>query len=162
MADFSTAVEFVLDQEGGLVEDPHDPGGITKFGISFQSFPSLGKEGIRDLTKDQAIAIYEKYYWQRLNCDALPYPLALAVFDCGVNMGVYGAASILQGLLGVQRDGIIGPNTVAAAKARELNPLLSAYFTERIMKYTLLTTFVHFGKGWIRRVCDLARVCYTH
>lgn len=162
MNDFTTAVAFVLNQEGGLADDPNDPGGITNMGISFQSFPSLGKEGIRNLTKDQAISIYERYYWQKLNCDALPYPLALAVFDHGVNMGVYGAASILQGVLGIQRDGIIGPQTVAEAKAREINPLLSAYFTERIMKYTQLTTFVHFGRGWIRRVCDLAQVCYAH
>ncbi|HHV62978.1 MAG TPA: hypothetical protein GXX51_10120 [Firmicutes bacterium] len=47
-----------MTHEGGLPEDPRDPGGITKFGISLRSYPSLGADGIRNLTHDQAIAIY--------------------------------------------------------------------------------------------------------
>jgi lysozyme family protein len=82
---FALAVEFVLSREGGYVNDPQDPGGETKCGISKRSYPTLD---IANMTKQQAIAIYKRDFWDRCHCDAYDYPLALAVFDTAVNCGV--------------------------------------------------------------------------
>ena len=59
MADlFEVAVDFILSVEGGLVDDPTDPGGLTKFGISQRAYPKLN---IRDLTADTAKALYTEF-----------------------------------------------------------------------------------------------------
>ena len=38
---FSEAITFILDHEGGYVDDKTDPGGETKFGISKRQYPNL-------------------------------------------------------------------------------------------------------------------------
>jgi lysozyme family protein len=51
MSNFDLAVEFVLRHEGGLVHNPHDPGGTTNFGISQRAYPEVD---IGNLTRDEA------------------------------------------------------------------------------------------------------------
>src|ERR1043166_4882428 len=62
VADFSKAIGFVLSNEGGY-EPPNtaDPGGETNFGISKRQYPFLD---IKKLTREEAIAIYERDYWK--------------------------------------------------------------------------------------------------
>ncbi len=52
---FAVALEKVLAHENGYVNDPDDPGGETKFGISKRSYANLN---IKDLTREQAAEIY--------------------------------------------------------------------------------------------------------
>jgi lysozyme family protein len=82
---FDQAVTFVLEREGGLSDDPTDPGGLTNFGISQRAYPDLD---IRHLTVEGATAIYKRDYWDAAGCDALTPAVALAVFDSAVNCGV--------------------------------------------------------------------------
>ncbi len=90
---FEQCVSFVLDREGRTYENnPLDPGGETKFGISHKSYPNIS---IKDLTEEQAKDIYFKEYWTPLNCDQYEDRLALAIFDTGVNQGVGTAKAIL-------------------------------------------------------------------
>lgn len=91
-ADFATAVQFVLQQEGGYVANPADPGGETKYGISKRSYPDLD---IAALTVDDARQIYYTDYWQQSGADALPMPLAMIVLDTAVNMGNGAAQQLL-------------------------------------------------------------------
>jgi len=86
MAEFSRAINTILKNEGGYVNNPNDPGGETNYGISKRSFPDVD---IRNLTQEKAIAIYRASYWGK-------YPLldqldsqevATKVFDLMVNMG---------------------------------------------------------------------------
>ncbi len=81
---FRLALAFVLEHEGGYVNDPADPGGETKYGISKRSYPSID---IKKLTAEQAGQIYRTDFWDRCHCDGYDYPLALAVFDSAVNCG---------------------------------------------------------------------------
>ena len=60
MQTFHDCIAHVLAAEGGLVNDPKDPGGVTKFGISQRSYPALD---IRALTLDDAKTIYQRDYW---------------------------------------------------------------------------------------------------
>jgi len=90
-ADFESAVAFVLEREGGYVNDPADPGGETKYGISKRKFPG---EDIKNLTVEQAKELYYKHYWLEFHCDTLPWPMSLLVFDTAVNMH----PSVVEGL----------------------------------------------------------------
>lgn len=88
-AEFDRAVDFVLKHEGGYVNDPRDPGGETKYGISKRAYPMLN---IKDLSVEDAKLIYEKDYWLKAGCDKLEWPLCLVHFDTAVNMGLHRAA----------------------------------------------------------------------
>lgn len=152
---FATAVRHVLTHEGGYVNDPNDPGGETKFGISKRSFPNLD---IAALTEADAIAIYRVDYWQRLQCDELPPALAIIVFDTGVNMGRTRAVLLLQQALGVRSDGILGPVTLAAAAKAEVPAVLTNLCARRAVTYANLRTFENFGRNWMVRLFDTYRL----
>lgn len=66
---FDEAFERTLGHEDGYVDDPRDPGGETKWGISKRSYPHLD---IKNLTQDQAKGIYRTDFWNRINADRLP------------------------------------------------------------------------------------------
>ena len=69
---------------GGLVNDPDDPGGLTKWGISQRAYPKLD---IKNLTQADAEFIYYRDYWRPCGAEALPWPLQLCHFDAAVNHG---------------------------------------------------------------------------
>lgn len=152
---FERAFDLVIGAEGGYVNDPRDPGGETKFGISKRAYPGVD---IKSLTLEAARAIYLKDYWQAACCDRLPEPLGIALFDSAVNQGVRQAISLLQRALGVSPDGILGNLTIAAANAIKPDDLLVKFLAERAMHYASLKTFDIYGRGWLRRVFHIARV----
>jgi hypothetical protein len=94
MSGFPEAFDFVIGREGGYNNDPRDPGGETKYGISKRSYPDLD---IASLTLDDARRIYQQHYWDRVGGDELPAPLALVVFDTAVHSGVSRALKFLDG-----------------------------------------------------------------
>ena len=149
MAAFDKAVSFVLDLEGGLSDDPADPGGLTKYGISRKAYPDLD---IASLTLRQAKKIYRDDYWRACRCDALPTPVAFAVFDAAVNQGVRTATKTLQKVLRVRQDGAIGPLTLAAARDADPASFVRDYLARRAERYAKLRTFSRFGYGWMRRL----------
>ena len=85
------AIDFVLSMEGGYVNDPKDPGGETKYGISKRAYPNVDIAG---LTESKAKEIYKKDYWDKCGCDGLPVGIDILVFDTAVNMGVIVAKEI--------------------------------------------------------------------
>lgn len=151
-AAFDAAVGEVLRHEGGYVNDPRDPGGETRWGISKRSYPTLV---IADLTREDAIAIYRRDYWDRLRCDELPPALALVVFDTGVNMGRERAVRLLQQALGVTVDGVLGPKTLSACALAALPWTVTDYLARRGVVYGSLVTFQTFGLGWMRRLLEI-------
>ena len=82
---FDRVMDFILTAEGGYVNDPDDPGGETKFGISKRSFP---KEDIKNLSVGRAKEIYRENYWKAIDGDSLVSPLDLYLMDTAVNCGV--------------------------------------------------------------------------
>jgi lysozyme family protein len=148
---FEQAVAMVLKHEGGYSNDPRDPGGETRFGISKRAYPDVD---ILRLTEDEAKAIYKRDYWDKLRPDELPQELAICVFDCAVNMGRDKAIRLLQRACGVAQDGVMGGNTLAAAN-RLVDPVVR-FSAERIIAYTGIRGFDTFGKGWLRRTVSVA------
>lgn len=131
MSDFDRAFAFVVGEEGGYVNDPRDPGGETKYGISKRAYPTMD---IQNLTVEAAKVIYRRDYWDRLQLDNRPYGPALCIFDCGVNQGV----TLAQRLL----------NQVATSS----QPFIIAFQAERAIRYAMLGSFQTFGRGWMRRL----------
>lgn len=78
---FNKVMNFILEIEGGYVNDPNDPGGETNYGISKRSYPNVD---IKRLTESKAREIYERDYWRKFHCDVLSYPLDMCVFDAAV------------------------------------------------------------------------------
>lgn len=112
---FLKAFEKTIKFEGGYVNDPDDPGGETKFGISKKAFPDLD---IANLTIDDARKIYFDLYWITPRWNAIDnFDLAEKLFDMGVNMGIRRASTILQTALArfgasIDVDGVVGPETL--------------------------------------------------
>ena len=145
----AACMDFVLREEGGYVNDPRDPGGETKFGISRRSHP---KVDIKALTRADAVALYTANEWRALACAALPAGLDLVAFDAGVNSGIGRGARWLQQALTVPTDGRIGPVTLAAARAAPPLPVIAAACASRTGFLRSLRPFTTFGKGWTARV----------
>lgn len=148
---FAVAIDFVLRHEGGDVNDPDDPGGHTRFGISKRAHPD---EDIGALTRDRAAEIYRYSYWDACRCDELPAALALMVFDSAVNQGPRAAVETLQRAVGTVPDGILGPLTLDAAKRAAGRSAVIAMAAERGFRYGRTKNFERFGRGWMRRLID--------
>ncbi len=149
---FDDAVAKVLQAEGGYVNDPRDPGGETKYGISKRAYPNVD---IANLTAAQAKEIYRADYWDKPLIGALPDRIACTVFDAAVNSGVAQAVKWLQQAVGVSVDGVIGPATLqAAALAKDQTAVLMRFHGARLAFLTALSTWPAFGKGWARRVAN--------
>lgn len=169
----------IVAREGGYVDDPDDPGGATNYGVTIGTLRRLGRDldgdgvvtkaDLKRLTAGQAAEIFVEHYFRRPRIDALPESLHASVFDMYVNSGA-NAVKILQRLLVAMRipvaiDGIIGPQTIAAAaRAQAAAPdhLADAYGIARRNYYYALADrrpasrkFARRrdgGKGgWIRR-----------
>ncbi|WP_296763688.1 holin-associated N-acetylmuramidase [Sediminimonas sp.] len=169
----------IVSREGGFVNDPDDPGGATNYGVTIHTMRRLGldldRDGdvdvadVRALTRQQAVDIFIKHYFEAPRINLLPEPLQATVFDMQVNAGG-NAVRILQRLLAefdepVTVDGALGPNTAAAvARAFEKagDRLVDAYGIARRNYYLRLAdrrpasrkyarTRVGGKGGWIRR-----------
>ena len=152
MKAFDRALEFVFRWEGGEVDDPNDPGGHTKYGISARAYPGLD---IGSLTREQAREIYLRDYWAPTCCELIPFALALPLFDMAVNAGPKTAVRCLQRTLGVEDDGKIGAITLGAIqRVGDLERASRDMAVERIAYYAALPGWKHYRKGWTKRTVD--------
>jgi lysozyme family protein len=149
---FDAAFDLLIGHEGGYVDNPADPGGETKFGISRRAYPDLD---IRSLTEAQARGIYYRDYWLPCRCDAMPVALAILVFDAAVNNGVGRAVRWLQTALGVTSDGVIGEQTLAALARADVEQTIQLFHGQRIHYMASLQGWGTFGLGWSRRLALL-------
>lgn len=148
---FDEAFEALIGHEGGYVNDPRDPGGETKYGISKRAYPGTV---IRDLTLDAAKTIYRRDYWAPAGCDGLPAAIRFDVFDAAVNSGLGQAIRFLQTALGTTADGRFGPASQAALRAADPATLRALYSAARLQFMTGLPGWQTYGKGWARRIAS--------
>lgn len=155
---FDLLIGVVLQHEGGYVHNKADPGGETKFGISKRSYPGVD---IANLTKQQASDIYYRDWWIPLQLDQIQDDaIAVKILDTCVNVGSRAGVKILQKALrnvgeGVEVDGIIGRQTIAAANRADADDLLrhmqrlqAEYYQRLIQRNPKLKQF---ERGWINR-----------
>lgn len=157
---FPEALKLVLRHEGGFVNHPADPGGMTNLGVTravWQEFTgeTASESDMRALRVEDVAPLYQSRYWAKCRCDALPSGLDYAMFDYAVNSGVSRACKTLQGLVGATPDGVIGPATIAAVGAG--NGLIERLCDTRLKFLKSLAHWPTFGKGWERRVNEVRK-----
>jgi lysozyme family protein len=148
---FDQAFERTLGHEGGYCNNPADPGGETKFGISKRAYPALD---IAALTVDQAKAIYLRDYWGPAGCDAVPECIKADLFDMAVNAGVRKAIMGLQAAVGTAEDGVLGPHTLQAANSMQAGSLVARFNGARLAHLATLSSWPAFGRGWANRIAQ--------
>jgi lysozyme family protein len=153
---FDKCLSMLLEHEGGYVNHPSDPGGMTNMGITKRTYDDfydtdITEEGMRQLSTADVEPIYKQNYWLKCQCHELPSGVDWAVFDWAVNSGPARAAKALQRAVGASTDGVIGPQTLAAAKAVDRINIINRMAMYREQFYRSLSTFDTFGKGWSRR-----------
>lgn len=178
--DVRQMAEEIVAREGGFVNDPDDPGGATKYGVTIHTlrdipWGDLDRDGdidamdVRALSPEHAVQIFEERYFHGPRIDELPEALHATVFDMYVNAGA-NAVRILQRLLRklgheVIVDGAIGPQTIGATRRAfgEVGaPLVDMYGIERRNYYFAIAdrrpasrkyarTRAGGKGGWIRR-----------
>lgn len=170
MSLFDEAFLIVMGEEGvkinvntGEVIDSGtcvDSGGKTKFGLSEKA---LGKDP-SDITLQEAKTIYERDYWLATGCEKvseLSKALAIMLFDTCVNQGPDTGPRLLQRILGVNPDGIIGPNTLRGITIDKEALLLHQFALARMERYAHIVLVRadenKYLAGWIIRVLNIVR-----
>jgi lysozyme family protein len=156
---FDEALKAVLKHEGGFVNHPKDPGGMTNLGVTKRVWEEwVGKKvdekTMRSLTPELVAPMYRKKYWDAVKGDELPEGLDYLMFDFAVNSGPVRAIRTMQRAMGLTTDGIIGPKTLGVLKDSNREELVARFSDEKEAFYRALPTFSTFGKGWLRRVAE--------
>ena len=175
MASFDTAIPVVLRHEGGFVNCKNDPGGITNFGISIRWLKSQNllselelEEGdktqdelsvMKDMSEDQAKGFYKCWWWDKYGYqNFISDAVGTKVFDTAVNVGASRAHRILQGIVGVVQDGVLGPKSFSEANAMSPSVLVVKFQTAQAQFYRDLVTknpkLEEFISGWLNRAYD--------
>lgn len=182
MKAFDAWTAFLIPTEGGLSMDPTDPGnwtsgklGVgklvgTKYGIAASSHPGLD---IPNITLAQAQALAKSEYWDKVNGDKMPGPLAFLVADAAWGSGPLTAAKQLQAILGVTQDGAIGMVETIPAVARYgarkslytmrsgMDDLLCEYNAQRLLFEASLNNWKDAKGGWTRRLFRSLAIALT-
>lgn len=151
---------LVLKHEGGFVNHPKDPGGMTNLGVTRTNWElyldhDVTEADMRALTPEMVKPFYKKNYWDRIRGDELPSGVDYAAYDLAVNSGTGRAAKYLQQIAGVTADGVIGPRSVEAIKKCDAEDTVDEICNMRMDFLKNLGTFETFGKGWTIRVNDV-------
>lgn len=168
MEDVQQIAREIVAREGGYVDDPDDPGGATKHGVTVHTMRRLGldldhdgdvdRDDVRRMTRDRAAEIFLEHYYRRPSIDLLPEVLRASVFDMYVNAGAQ-AVKLLQRLLRdmgwvVTVDGVLGPQTLRAAEeaaAQAPDHIADAYAIARREYYLALADRRPASRKYARR-----------
>jgi lysozyme family protein len=169
---FELAFEKVLQNEGGYVNDPNDPGGETYKGVSRKIWSSwsgwinvdLAKRiaGFpanleKDLDLQQKIKdFYRVNFWDKINGKKInDQEVAISIFDFAVNAGVSTCAVLLQKIVNVETNGVIGDVTTDELNKTDPEYFLSAFTISKIARYIHIVrkrpTSQKYFYGWVRR-----------
>lgn len=154
---FDSALEAILHHEGGYVNHPSDPGGMTNLGVTKRVWEEwvghpVDEKAMRALTPELVAPMYKTKYWDKVRGDDLPTGVDYIVFDAAINSGPGRAAKWLQTAVGAVPDGAIGPGTLAKVAAMPADDIVEKYQQIRLEFLQSLPTWGVFGKGWGRRV----------
>lgn len=168
---FTTALIFIKQVEGGFVNNPADSGGPTNYGITQATLSTyrrsqVTEEDVKELTFNEASQIYREFYWNALGLDLVPsFKVRLVLFDQGVNRGVPACVKILQRVLNesfhgnLVVDGIMGLETLKIIKESDseklARKLIQAFQKAYVQACTRNVSQLVFLEGWLNRTFEL-------
>ena len=138
MTNFEQSFAYLFKDEGGFVNNPSDPGGATKYGITrlvlsrARSAP-VSDNDVKALTISEAKAIYKKYYWDPMSLDDIKDGrVACCIFNIDVVVGYGAAAKTAQRVCRMQDpefkvDGIFGGGTILAINEIKPEKFITAF-----------------------------------
>ena len=146
------------DERAVVTNDPNDRGGRTQLGISERSNPQAWADG--KVSEAEARDIYRKKYLQPFA--GLEDHVGFEQFvDFGVVSGPALVAQKLQSLVGVDVDGQIGPQTLAAIAAVEDRRLNNLMVAERVRMIGRIVKRdprqLKWINGWLERALGFLR-----
>lgn len=157
---FDAALKAILHHEGGFVNHPKDPGGMTNLGVTKRVWEEwtgheVDEKAMRALTPEVVAPMYKAKYWDRIRGDDLPTGVDYIVFDAAINSGPGRAAKWLQQTVGAVPDGAIGAGTLGKVAAMGAAEIVEKYQETRLAFLQSLPTWDTFGRGWGRRVAEV-------
>ena len=157
---YAMSLKAVLVHEGGYVNNPKDPGGMTNLGCTKTVWEEhcghpVDEKRMRALTPVDVAPLYKTKYWDKICGDDLPIGVDYVVFDAAINSGPGRAAKWLQFCVGATVDGAIGRGTLQAVSSKDEKQLINDYCAHRLEYLKALPTWGTFGKGWERRVKEV-------
>ena len=182
MSNFETAITILLKHEGGFVNNVHDAGGITNYGVSLRflkDHPELGDfdhdgdvdaDDIKNMSEDDAKNVYKTCWWDKFNYGLInDQTIATKTFDYSVNMGAKRAHIILQTALNtafnlnLTCDGSLGKMSFSAINNiisdDDKQQFISAYSDATWEFYKKLITnnpdYEEFRNGWKNRAYSI-------
>jgi lysozyme family protein len=163
---FEQCLALVLKHEGGFVNHPKDPGGMTNLGVTKKVWEEyvghpVDEAAMRALGPQDVSPLYKQNYWDKIKGDELPRGVDYACFDLAVNSGVGRAAKTLQKAVGANPDGVIGRATLDAVASSNPRDLATQICDIRLAFLQGLPTFGTFGKGWTRRVEEVEKIAFN-
>jgi lysozyme family protein len=157
---FDSALKAILHHEGGYVNHPADPGGMTNLGVTKRVWEEwvgheVDEKAMRALTPEIVGPMYKAKYWDKIKGDDLPTGVDYVVLDAAINSGPGRATKWLQQAVGAIPDGMIGSGTLGKVAAMPADDIVEKYQQTRLEFLQSLPTWVTFGKGWGRRVQEV-------
>jgi len=169
-ANVQKCVDKTLVFEGGLSNDPADPGGRTYKGVTQRVYDAyrvekgLPKQDVALMSNDECYDIYEHQYFIPTFAPSVDdIKCAWKMFDIGVNMGVSRSLKFTQSLIGVVADGQFGQKSQDALKEYQLtdgwaDSMIHSLCTMQTQRYKDLVvanpSLQKFLVGWLRRASD--------
>jgi type VI secretion system secreted protein VgrG len=155
------AIDGVLANESGTPIENDNGRGLSMWGITSETVSGLGlhwtEDHLRYLTREQAELFYLQYFWLPSNIGRIAdQALANKLLDLAVNMGQRTAIKLMQGAVGVPKDGVLGPQTAEAVNAMEPARALSLLRTMAQQHYLAIVaanpSLDKFYDGWMARL----------
>jgi len=162
---FDQSLQDLLQDEGGFVNNPKDPGGMTNLGVTTATWEAyvghpVSEKEMKELTPAMVAPLYKKKYWDAVRADELQAGLDYCVFDVAVNSGSGRAIKLLQTQVGTNPDGGFGSQTMAAVaqfSGESLKMLINDYCNARLNFMKSLPAWATFGNGWTNRVSKVEK-----
>jgi hypothetical protein len=149
---FPRALALTLEFEGGLGDDPKDPGGRTAYGIThdtFNAYCDAHRQPRRDvftITQAEVADIYHEEYWNAGSCDKIPWPLSLVHFDSRVNPGAAHARRFLMASHLDSGDAVLEANRYLDIRA--------TYYRQIVAQHPVKAKWLN---GWMNRIDRLRK-----
>lgn len=165
MANYMLLAPFIMEHEGGFVNNPNDKGGPTNKGVTLRTFRdyagnNVNVQDLKDMSDYQWYAIFKRFYWDLCKADKInSQAVANAIVDWAYNSGPRTAIATVQRILGIDNDGIVGPMTIEAINNMRSGKLFDAIqferaaFVQKIVKNNPSQSI--FLKGWLRRINEI-------
>lgn len=165
MANSSKLVPFILQWEGGFVNDPLDVGGATNKGITIGTFTEYKRrkglkaptiQDLKNISDEDWHEVFKGLYWDRWKADEIKnQSVANILVDWVWASGSHGIKRP-QRLLGVTADGVVGSKTIAALNAKDPAELFKMIKADRIKFIDEICekrpANNRFKKGWLNRI----------